>query len=82
MLKIEKQFECNNITQVARKIAELTNTAIDKDMVKYYCSAIKKSKQASDTFDYVAFDENGKEHDVTIWIGFDFSTKQWLVSRL
>ena len=77
---MDKQYVCNNVTQVAKKIAELTNTAIDKETIKQYCYTLKKEKKTSDTFDYIAFDENEKEHDVTIWLGYDYSTKEWFVS--
>ena len=77
---MDKQYVCNNVIQVAKKIAELTNTAIDKETIKQYCYTLKKEKKTSDTFDYTAFDENEKEHDVTVWLGYDYSTKEWFVS--
>lgn len=77
-----KQYECKNVTQVAYKIAELTNTALDKESIKNYCQAIKSSGATSDTFDYTAQDEKGKEYDVTIWLGYDSNSKTWFVEVL
>ena len=31
---------------------------------------------------YNGLGENEKEHDVTVWLGYDYSTKEWFVSIL
>ena len=74
-----KQYECKNICQVAHKIAEMTNTILDKDFAKYICNEIRKHKYISDSFDYFAFNEMGDEYDCSIWIGYDINSKSWLL---
>ena len=46
-----KQYECKNICQVAHKIAEMTNTILDKGFAKYICNEIRKHKYISDSFE-------------------------------
>lgn len=72
------QYECRNVPQVAQKIAELTNTKRDKLVWKEYCKDIKKCG-GSDTIDYISFDEQGIEKDVSIFIGWDSVNRCWLV---
>lgn len=72
------QYECNNVPQVAQKIAELTNTKCDRLTWKEYCENIKKDG-GSDTIDYIAFDENDIEKDVSVFVGYDKINRCWLV---
>lgn len=74
-----KLYECNNATQVANKVAELTNTKLDKGCWKGYCNNLKKQAYTTDTIDYTAFDDDGNEIDVVIELQYDNSTKQFLV---
>lgn len=74
-----KLYECNSIPQVARKVAELTKTKLDRACWKEYCNHLKKQPHTTDTIDYIAFDDDGNEIDVTIELQYDESTKQFLV---
>jgi Cu2+-containing amine oxidase len=62
-----KQYECLNVPQVARKVAELTGTKIDRETWKYYCGVLRGSGRVSDTVDYI----DGNDNDVIIFFGFD-----------
>lgn len=73
-----KQYEIKNVSQVAHKIAELTNTKIDKECWKEYCSLIKNSG-GSDTVDYIALDENDEPYDVSIFLGYSHRSRHWYV---
>ena len=73
-----KQYICNNVTQVAYKVAELTNTKVEKDIWKNYCYTVKKEK-STDFIDYTAFDDNDIEYDVSIMLGYDTLTKSYVV---
>ena len=64
-----KQYQVKNISQVAHKVAELTNTKVDKNCWKEYCALIKKSG-SSDTVDYIALDKNDEEYDVSVFLGY------------
>ena len=75
-----KLYECNNIVQVAHKVAELTNTKLNRDDWKYYCNELKRNRfYTTDSIDYTAFDNNGNEIDVKIILQFDKTTRQFLV---
>ena len=73
-----KQYECENVQQVAHKVAELTNTRIDCLSWKRYCDEVKKD--GSSWFDYTAFDSKGKEFDVSIFLGYDQHCRHYFVS--
>lgn len=73
-----KLYECNNIPQVARKVAELTATKVDKATWRYYCNELKRNNRNTDTIDYISFIE-GEEIDVAIMLQYDSQTKQYLV---
>lgn len=61
------QYQCNNITQVAKKVAQLTNTIPDKEFWKFYCNKLKKNKDTSDVIDYI----DGNGNDINIFFGWD-----------
>ena len=73
-----KQYECENVVQVAHKVAYLTNTRIDRQTWKEYCDEVKKD--GSSWFDYTAFDSGGNEFDVSIFLGYDQQCRHYFVS--
>ena len=75
---ITKQYECENVVQVAHKVAGLTNTCLDRQVWKRYCDEVKK--EGSSWFDYTAFDSSGNEFDVSIFLGYDQQCRHYFVS--
>lgn len=73
-----KQYECENVVQVAHKVADLTNTRLDRQSWKGYCDEVKKD--GSSWFDYTAFDSGGNEFDVSIFLGYDQQCRHYFVS--
>lgn len=73
-----KQYECENVVQVAHKVADLTNTRLDRQSWKWYCDEVKKD--GSSWFDYTAFDSGGNEFDVSIFLGYDQQSRHYFVS--
>lgn len=73
-----KQYECENVVQVAHKVADLTNTRLDRQVWKEYCDEVKKD--GSSWFDYTAFDPGGNEFDVSIFLGYDQQSRHYFVS--
>ena len=73
-----KQYECKNVVQVAHKVADLTNTRLDRENWKEYCYEVKKD--GSSWFDYTAFDSDGNEFDVSIFLGYDQQSRHYFVS--
>ena len=73
-----KQYECANVVQVAHKVADLTNTRLDRQSWKGYCYEVKKD--GSSRFDYTAFDSVGNEFDVSIFLGYDQQSRHYFVS--
>ena len=73
-----KQYECENVVQVAHKVAELTNTRLDSLSWKWYCDEVKKD--GSSWFDYTAFDSDGNEFDVSIFLGYEQQSRHYFVS--
>lgn len=73
-----KQYECENVVQVAHKVADLTNTLIDRQTWKGYCDEVKRD--GSSWFDYTAFDSGGNEFDVSIFLGYDQQCRHYFVS--
>ena len=73
-----KQYECENVVQVAHKVADLTNTRLDRQTWKEYCYEVKKD--GSSWFDYTAFDFKGNEFDVSIFLGYDQQSRHYFVS--
>ena len=73
-----KQYECENVVQVAHKVADLTNTRLDRQSWKWYCDEVKKD--GSCWFDYTAFDFKGNECDVSIFLGYDTQNRHYFVS--
>lgn len=73
-----KQYECENVVQVAHKVADLTNTRLDRQSWKGYCDEVKKD--GSSWFDYTAFDSGGNEFDVSIFLGYDQRCRHYFVS--
>ena len=76
--KCMKQYECGNVVQVAHKVADLTNTRLDRQTWKNYCYEVKKD--GSSWFDYTAFDFKGNEFDVSIFLGYDQQSRHYFVS--
>lgn len=68
-----KQYQCENVPQVAHKIAELTETLPDRETWKKYCEDLKRNKRTSDTVDYI----DGNGNDVVVFFGYD--GKSWYV---
>ena len=73
-----KQYECENVVQVADKVADLTNTRIDRQCWKRYCDEVKKD--GTIWIYYTAFDFKGNECDVSIFLGYDQQTRHYFVS--
>ena len=73
-----KQYECENVVQVAHKVADLTKTRLDRQVWKEYCDEVKKD--GSSWFDYTAFDPGGNEFDVSIFLGYDQQNRHYFVS--
>ena len=73
-----KQYECENVVQVAHKVADLTKTRLDRQVWKEYCDEVKKD--GSSWFDYTAFDPGGNEFDVSIFLGYDQQSRHYFVS--
>ena len=73
-----KQYECANVVQVAHKVADLTNTRLDRQSWKGYCYEVKKD--GSSWIDYTAFDSDGNEFDVSIFLGYDQQSRHYFVS--
>ena len=73
-----KEYECENVVQVAHKVADLTNTRLDRQTWKEYCYEVKKD--GSSWFDYTAFDYKGNEFDVSIFLGYDQQIRHYFVS--
>ena len=73
-----KQYECENVVQVAHKVADLTKTRLDRQVWKEYCDEVKKD--GSSWFDYTAFDTGGNEFDVSIFLGYDQQCRHYFVS--
>ena len=73
-----KQYECENVVQVAHKVADLTKTRLDRQVWKEYCDDVKKD--GSSWFDYTAFDPGGNEFDVSIFLGYDQQSRHYFVS--
>ena len=73
-----KEYECENVVQVAHKVADLTNTRLDRQTWKEYCYEVKK--EGSSWFDYTAFDYKGNEFDVSIFLGYDQQIRHYFVS--
>ena len=65
---ITKQYDCENIMQVALEVAEMTNTYLDYQTWDKYCKEVKKDGTTS--FDYTAFDCKGNKCDVSILLGY------------
>jgi hypothetical protein len=74
-----KLYECNNVSQVSNKVAALTNTKPDRECWKHYCDELKQKHYTTDTVDYIAFDVDDNERDITIVLQYDRATKQFLV---
>lgn len=75
---VTKQYECENVVQVAHKVANLTNTLIDRQTWKGYCDEVKRD--GSTWIDYTAFDTGGNEFDVSIFLGYDQQCRHYFVS--
>lgn len=75
---VTKQYECENVAQVAHKVANLTNTLIDRQTWKGYCDEVKRD--GSTWIDYTAFDTGGNEFDVSIFLGYDQQCRHYFVS--
>lgn len=75
---VTKQYECENVVQVAHKVADLTNTLIDRQTWKGYCDEVKR--YGSTWIDYTAFDTGGNEFDVSIFLGYDQQCRHYFVS--
>lgn len=63
------QYEVKSVLQVAHRVAELTNTKVDKECWKEYCALIKKAG-GSDTVNYVALNKNDEPYDVSVFLGY------------
>ena len=72
-----KQYECENVVQVAHKVAELTNTYLDCQTWNKYCEKVKKD--GSNWFDYRAFDSHNNKSDVSIFLGYDKESQHYFV---
>ena len=75
---ITKQYECENVIQVALKVAELTNTYLDCQNWNKYCEEVKK--EGSNWFDYKAFDSHNNNSDVSIFLGYEQKNQHYFVS--
>lgn len=75
---VTKQYECENVVQVAHKVADLTNTLCDRETWKGYCDEVKRD--GSTWIDYTAFDTGGNEFDVSIFLGYDQQCRHYFVS--
>ena len=75
---VTKQYECENVVQVAFRVAEMTNTYLDCQTWDEYCKEVKKV--GSSWFDYTAFDSKGNECDVSILLGYDHQSRHYFVS--
>lgn len=75
---VTKQYECENVVQVAHKVADLTNTLCDREAWKGYCDEVKRD--GSTWIDYTAFDTCGNEFDVSIFLGYDQQCRHYFVS--
>lgn len=75
---VTKQYECENVVQVAHKVADLTNTLCDRETWKGYCDEVKR--YGSTWIDYTAFDTGGNEFDVSIFLGYDQQCRHYFVS--
>ena len=73
-----EQYECENVLQVALKVAELANTYVDCLCWESCCDEVKKD--GSSWFDYTAFDFKGNECDVSIFLGYDTQNRHYFVS--
>ena len=73
-----KQYECENVVQVALRVAELTNTCLDCQTWEPYCEEVKKD--GSSWFNYTAFDFKGNECDVSIFLGYEQESQHYFVS--
>lgn len=72
------QYECNNVPQVKNKINELTKTNSVNDDWKEYCYEAKNQTGYA-CIDYMYFDEDGKDYDCSVNIGYDAKTRQYLI---
>lgn len=76
-INTNKQFRCENVWQVASTIAWLTNTKTCKDDWKDYCYQVKKD--GTGTWDYVYHNNEDKEFDCSVSIGYDYNDKNYFV---
>lgn len=72
------QYECLNICQVKNTINEITKTNSTTAEWKDLCYSSKKMSGEL-SIDYIFFDKNGKEKDCTVFIGYDETTRTYLV---
>ena len=75
---VTKQYECENVVQVAFRVAEMTNTYLDCQTWEEYCKEVKKV--GSSCFDYTAFDSKGNKCGVSILLGYDHQSRHYFVS--
>ena len=73
-----KEYECENVMQVAFKVAELTNTCLDSHTWAEYCDEVKKD--GSSWIDYTAFDFKGNECEASIFLEYDQQSGYYFVS--
>lgn len=72
------QYECNNVAQVKNKINELTKTKSVITDWKEYCYEAK-NQSGYITVDYIYFDDKNEEYDCLVNIGYDGTTRQYLI---
>ena len=75
---VTKQYECENVMQVAFRVAEMTNTCLDCRTWNKYCEEVKKD--GSNWFDYRAFDSHNNKSDVSIFLGYEQESQHYFVS--
>lgn len=71
------QYECANIPQIKNTISEVTHTRTTNDEWREMCQSVKKHG-GSDSIDYTCF-IGWKQHDCSVFIGYDKAAKRYLV---